>query len=227
MINISTRSTETEAETRSKFIYKTIRERICLLEYTPGYRLTETVLAEEFAVSRTPIRRVLGRLESEGLVVVRHGAGNFVTDVDFDYLCDTFKLRVAVAPLADKLQSLEPTDDFYKRAFELQQYCLNIEKNEHTKAEFARINMRSFELFVELIGNQPLREMLERLFYNSARMWPCILNDSTVLIEFQRLAEEISELIHTLKNEGMSAFCNLRSEHLKQGLERLRRSNCC
>jgi AraC-like DNA-binding protein len=49
------------ARERLERIYATIRDRICLLEYQPGERLSEEQLAAEFAVSRTPIRRVLSR----------------------------------------------------------------------------------------------------------------------------------------------------------------------
>ncbi|WP_442895197.1 GntR family transcriptional regulator [Bradyrhizobium sp. AZCC 2230] len=36
--------------------------------YAPGIRLKQETLAEEFAVSRTPIREALSRLEAQGIV---------------------------------------------------------------------------------------------------------------------------------------------------------------
>ncbi len=59
-----------------------IRQRICLLDFPPGAQLSETALAEEFGTSRTPVRRVLARLEEEGLVQSVHGVGTLVTDAD-------------------------------------------------------------------------------------------------------------------------------------------------
>ncbi|MDO7654393.1 MAG: winged helix-turn-helix domain-containing protein, partial [Paracoccaceae bacterium] len=52
-----------------------IRSRISVLDYPPGMRLSEVELAEEFGTSRTPLRRVLARLEDEGLVKPMHGVG--------------------------------------------------------------------------------------------------------------------------------------------------------
>jgi DNA-binding GntR family transcriptional regulator len=43
-------------------IYRTIKDRILFLEYKPGQILNENTLAEEFGVSRTPLREVLSRL---------------------------------------------------------------------------------------------------------------------------------------------------------------------
>src|SRR3546814_17250695 len=63
---------------RSEAVHREIRERICLLGYPPGSRLSEDALALEFGVSRTPIRQVLHRLEFEGLVESRHGVRPFV-----------------------------------------------------------------------------------------------------------------------------------------------------
>ena len=95
---------------RFERIYKTIRDRICLLEYGPGARLAEEELAEEFHVSRTPIRRVLTRLESEGLLESRHGVGTFVTDVDIDALAQVFQLRMELAVLIGKLDPIPRTE---------------------------------------------------------------------------------------------------------------------
>src|SRR5438045_8251938 len=91
---------------RFERIYRTIRDRICLIEYEPGRRLAEEDLAREFGVSRTPVRRVLARLESEGLLESRHGVGTFVIDVDLDALLPVYQLRMELAGLMGKLDPL-------------------------------------------------------------------------------------------------------------------------
>src|SRR5436190_939921 len=45
-----------------------IRERILSGEFPPGHRLVETVLAEQLALSRGPVRAALSELVHEGLV---------------------------------------------------------------------------------------------------------------------------------------------------------------
>ena len=40
-------------------LHQVLRQRICLLDYAPGTRLSETDLAQEFGTSRTPLRRAL------------------------------------------------------------------------------------------------------------------------------------------------------------------------
>jgi DNA-binding GntR family transcriptional regulator len=55
--------------------YLGIRTKILDNTYPPGYSSLESTLAEEFGVSRTPLREALIRLQQEGLVEVipRHG----------------------------------------------------------------------------------------------------------------------------------------------------------
>ena len=55
----------TLARERFERIYKTIRDRICLLEYEPGARLGEEELAREFGL--TGARRILDLAKSRGL----------------------------------------------------------------------------------------------------------------------------------------------------------------
>jgi DNA-binding GntR family transcriptional regulator len=97
------------ARERSERIYRILRDRICLLEYAPGSHLSEEELAQEFEISRTPVRRVLARLESEGLVQSVHGVGTIVTDVDIEELQQVYHLRMELAELIGKLSPIPRT----------------------------------------------------------------------------------------------------------------------
>jgi DNA-binding GntR family transcriptional regulator len=57
-------------------VYHQLRERIVSGVYRAGDRLPEASLSTALAVSRTPVREALRRLESDGLV---HGSGRGVT----------------------------------------------------------------------------------------------------------------------------------------------------
>ena len=71
----------TKPQARSERIYQAIRRQICLLDFPPGTVLREQDLAEQYEVSRTPIRHVLNRLAVDGLVDSRQGVGTTVTGV--------------------------------------------------------------------------------------------------------------------------------------------------
>src|SRR6266404_2003907 len=121
-------------------IYKSSRDRICLLEYEPGTRLAEEELAQEFGVSRTPIRSVLSRLEGVGLLPSRHGAGTFVTDVDIEALTQVFQLRMELAVLLGKLDPIARSPEDIDRVRSLLGRCHAL-TGELDPREFARLNM--------------------------------------------------------------------------------------
>src|SRR5215813_6648163 len=96
----------TPSRERFERLYRTLRDRICLFEYPPGGRLSEEELAEEFCISRTPVRRVLGRLEAEGLIEAHHGVGHIVTSVRLEELQQIYHLRMELAVLVGRLSPI-------------------------------------------------------------------------------------------------------------------------
>src|SRR5690606_38976714 len=159
-----------EARARYERIYQTLRIRICLLDYPPGERLREEDLAAEFATSRTPVRRVLARLEDEGLLRSVHGVGTIVTDIDIDDLQQVYQLRVELAELVGRLAPVRPAQEEMAEYRLLLARCEELVQNPDAR-EFARLNMEFFHLFTRLTGNEPLREISERLYYQTTRIW--------------------------------------------------------
>jgi DNA-binding GntR family transcriptional regulator len=152
----------TIARERFERIYGMIRDRICLLEYAPGMRRAEEELAKEFGVSRTPIRRVLSRLEAEGLLESRHGVGTFVTTVDTDNLMQVYQFRMELAELIGKLDPLPRTEADLARVRAILTDCdMLLEAPDPRR--IAQINMDFFHELASMIGNALLREIIERL----------------------------------------------------------------
>ena len=89
-------------------IYQRLLAMITSFDIAPGFRLTESQLAEYFEVSRTPIRAALQRLENEGHVFVRAKQGCFVRNIDLDAISDYYDVRIElelmVVRLAAKLK---------------------------------------------------------------------------------------------------------------------------
>lgn len=61
---------------KNEEIYNILKRRIIELKYEPGEVLNEVDLAEEFGISRTPIRKVFQQLTTDKLlnVIPRVGA---------------------------------------------------------------------------------------------------------------------------------------------------------
>ena len=66
-------------------VYTTVRERITTKEYRPGYHIIEDNIAEEFGLSRSPVRNALKQLCEEGFLVHSAGKGFFVSTDEASY----------------------------------------------------------------------------------------------------------------------------------------------
>ena len=84
-------------------VYAGIRRNIIEGRFPPGMRLVEQRLAEEFDVSRTPVREALTRLEAEGLVVVERNRGAQVRALSEEEISDLYDVRARLEAYAAEL----------------------------------------------------------------------------------------------------------------------------
>jgi len=210
----------TLARERFNTIYLSLRDRICLLDYAPGTRLGEEELAREFGVSRTPLRRVLSRLESEGLVESRHGVGTFVTTADLPSLIQTYRLRMELAPLIGKLDPIAPEPAALDRIRALIAAC-DAERLAPDPREFARMNMLFFQQVVEIIGNQPLREISERLYYLTHRIWLTYMPQLNLAAEVDAFVREMTDTLAAMEMGDLEAVGYIRRNHISMSLRRM------
>jgi DNA-binding GntR family transcriptional regulator len=207
---------------RFERIYKTIRDRICLLEHQPGERLGEEELAREFHVSRTPIRRVLSKLESEGLLESRHGVGTFVTDVDIDSLAQVFQLRMELAELLGKLDPIPRSEGDLARVRALLARCDKLLKKPDPKA-YARLNMDFFQELGAMVGNAPLREISERLYYLTTRIWLKSVPHLNLPDEITVFRREMADILQAMEVGDLEAVGHIRRSHISMSVKRMKR----
>lgn len=90
-----------------------LREAIAAGEFMRGERLIEVDLAEQFGVSRGPIRDAIRILQLEGLVESQ-GPGMVVTGIDKDSINEVYSLRGAIEGLAVRLAVARRDDGRYE-----------------------------------------------------------------------------------------------------------------
>ncbi len=69
-----------------------LRQRIFRRELEPGSWIDELKIAEEYGISRTPLREALKVLAAEGLVTMKVRRGAYVTEVSEKDLADVYHL---------------------------------------------------------------------------------------------------------------------------------------
>ena len=81
---------------QSKRIYGLLRQQILTCRLPPGRELREQELAQEFDVSKSPVREALQQLVSEGLVIVIPRQGYRVAPVSLRDANEVFSFRLAM-----------------------------------------------------------------------------------------------------------------------------------
>lgn len=77
-------------------VYALLHKAIVGLEMLPGQRISENALAAQMAVSRTPIREALQRLERQGLIFVLPQRGTFVAPLNQQAIRSAYFTRLAL-----------------------------------------------------------------------------------------------------------------------------------
>lgn len=203
-------------------IHRELRERICLLRYPPGHALGETALAREFGVSRSPVRRVLGRLESEGLIERRHGVGSLVTTVDYDRLADVYALRMRLAELMGEMDPRPRPESDIGAVRRLRGRVLALAERRDEPA-FARLNLEYAEVLFEGVGNRALRDTMERLFFQTARIWLHGMARMDWREEVDIFARELADVADAMVLGDLRAVGLIHRNHISMSLLRLSR----
>ncbi|PDQ22987.1 GntR family transcriptional regulator [Mesorhizobium sanjuanii] len=210
------------ARERSERIYLILRDRICLLDYAPGSHLSEEELAQEFEISRTPVRRVLTRLESEGLVQSVHGVGTIVTDVNVEELQQVYHLRLELALLIGKLTPIPRTAADLDRIRALIEQC-DTDMREPDQRAFLRLNRDFFYELSAMTGNQPLREISERLYFQVSRVVLKMMPQLGLVEEFTAFRREMEEVLAAAEIGDWDSIGHIRRAHISMSFRRMMR----
>lgn len=100
----------TLSKSTPKDAYALILEAIDSGTYRPGDRLVESDLADQFGMSRTPIREALQRLETQSLLA-RDGRSLIVASLDHNQMAELYAVRAELEGLAAKLAAKHASEE--------------------------------------------------------------------------------------------------------------------
>ena len=167
------RSKEQENSTALK-IYKELRNRICLREYKNGEILKEKEIAEEFSVSRTPVRESFQRLKLDGLIESKKKVGTVVKGIDDETIYELYEIRVNLLDyVANESRESYKEKDILKMEDLLQR--VNQLFLHRDTAEYWKINDELFSILISVIQNKSLKQLVSALFLQTAKNWAFLL----------------------------------------------------
>ena len=137
-----------------------LRQRIFRGELVPGSWIDELKLAEEFGISRTPLREALKVLATEGLVTMKVRRGAYVTEVSAQDLSDVYHLLSLLESDAAGVVAIRATPGQLQ---ELQVIHDELEQARQDGERFFEINERFHMRLLEIAGNRWRIQMMADL----------------------------------------------------------------
>ena len=93
---LSSTAVPIQRQTIARMTVEALRERILRGDYPEGEPLRQDALADDFGVSRIPVREALRQLEAEGLVTFNPHRGAVVSSLSLDEIAELFELRAEI-----------------------------------------------------------------------------------------------------------------------------------
>ena len=173
-------------------IYGTLKDRILYMEYQPGHILNEKVLAEEFKMSRTPLREVLMRLEWDMLVRILPRTGALVTEIEFYLMMNTYQVRFEIEGLVGRLAAENCKDVHLEKIDAIIEKC-NPLYEERNRRKLVEVDKEFRNLLLKAANNPILEETSINLYTITQRLWYTILDRGNWDDEVRNVQNEISD----------------------------------
>ena len=171
-----------------------LRQRIFNRELKSGSWIDELKIAEEYGISRTPLREALKVLATEGLVTMKVRRGAYVTEVNEKDLTDVYHLLSLLEADAASVVAAHATGAQIKGLRDLHH---QLEKAVHNRERFFEIN-EAFHMQVLAIANNRWRDQMVADLRKVMK-----LNRHNSLLKSGRIAESLAE--HTAIMQAIAA----------------------
>ncbi|MFT4267055.1 MAG: GntR family transcriptional regulator [Xenophilus sp.] len=194
-----------------------LRQRIFRRELEPGSWIDELKIAEEFGISRTPLREALKVLAAEGLVTMKVRRGAYVTEVSERDLADVYHLLALLESDAAGVVAARATP---QQLAELEALHAELEAaaapgrvdREHFFALNERFHMRLLAIADNRWRDQMVADLRKVMK----------LNRRNSLLKAGRIAESLAEhrsIMAALEARDPAAAMACMREHFRSGLE--------
>jgi DNA-binding GntR family transcriptional regulator len=190
-----------------------LRQRIFRRELEPGSWIDELKIAEEFGISRTPLREALKVLAAEGLVTMKVRRGAYVTEVSDQDLADVYHLLALLESDAAAVVAERATPAQLR---ELESIHKDLEGAVKNRDRFFAINERFHMRLLALADNRWRDQMVADLRKVMK------LNRHNSLLKAGRIQESLAEhraIMDALLARDAARAMQCMQAHFRNGLE--------
>ncbi len=207
-----------------------LQARVLNGELPSGTRLRQEALAEEFGVSRTPVREALRKLQASGIVELRPHRGALVRGLSPREIRDAYQVRAELEALAAEVAALRIRQEQLERLHQAQaQFREALRRmtrrtrngrrrlSETDISAWGRANDEFHQVIQEAAGNEVLAATLAHLHRSFPRdLSRIVLSESTNLLK-ENVAEHEAVLDAIERGDAESARSLMQRHVLRAG----------
>ncbi len=214
-----TKKTEKPA-TGSQRVYDVMRQRILNLELAPGTEIDELELAEEFGISRTPIREAVIRLVAEELLTMSPNRSAKVPHLDFEEVGELFDALEVCQRVIARWAALRRTSEHLVAMREAaHNYAAAARKRQYETMR--EENFKYHAAFGEACGNRYYQRLNASLLTRSLRLAQLTIREAPPAktaydAYFKQVNDEHALIVDLIEQRNPDAAEDMIRDHIRQ-----------
>lgn len=191
---------EKKSESTKEYVYRTIRRNIIHNYLKPGDLISEKNLAEQFSVSRTPVREAIGMLVGEELLEVYPQRGTYVSKIKTQRVQEAGFMRSRMEiEVAKKACEVFDKEDIFLLDCNVnqQKFCLENNKGE----EVLDLDIQFHQIIFEKTGFKRIWQCMQGISADQDRIrylklkdqfqWDVVLEEHYKILECLRKGDAV------------------------------------
>ncbi len=209
----------TEVETFQEIAYRHVKENILQLKLKPGQYVTDSQVAQDLNMSRTPVREAFYRLENEGLLVNAARRGWRVYSLSLEDIHHIFDIKVAVEGMVAR-QCANCTDEALRETLREALGDMRAAVQAASPREWLQADHKLHAVLFRMVKN----ERAERIILNLNDQWHRLrIGFAAMQGRIERSTEEHSIFVEAILDHNPELAETAMKEHLNQVRQELER----
>jgi DNA-binding GntR family transcriptional regulator len=188
-----------------------LREQIIRGEIPEGAQLRQDAIANQYQVSRIPVREALRQLDAEGLITIVPNRGAVVPALSPEDVEELFTIRALLEPEVLKLSIPELTeDDFANAESILRNYMDELRREQHVSA-WGRLNWDFHSILYSRANRPHMMNIIRNVNANGERYTRLQLY---LTHGMKRANREHHEILQLCRKRDVKGACELLRGHI-------------
>lgn len=193
--------------------YERIKQNILNLTYPPGMPLTEAMLTEELAMSRSPVRSAIQKLEAEGLIISDYHKSMTVKGLTDKDISEMYQFRELMESAALELIFSSGRNEEY--SYRIEEKVVRMCALENNLYEWQKTDNAMHMEIISIFDNSRINKIYENNLSELLRIGQYSIKNG---MNISRTNENLRKMVRYMREGSYEKCCAvLRDDHLTTG----------